>query len=347
MVNALINKAYYLRARPQGSPAQADLQLVEEPVPSLQAGQALVRTCYLSVDPTTRVWMSDYPGYLPPAPLGAVMRALGVGQVVASQRPDLQAGALVFGWTGWQEFCVADDTALISPFVPLPEPLPAPLSAFVGVLGHTGITAFLGIDLARVLAGQTLVISGAAGAVGSIAGQLAKVRGARVVGIASGRAKCHHVVKDLGFDACVDRSAADWRERLAEALPDGVDVDFENVGGEVMDEVLMHLNLGARVVLCGMISGYDSLGTDAATGQKAIPQLLMRRASLHGFIVLDHGDRFQEAIEHLANLLDSGQLRYDETIVDGLEKAPDALNLIFTGANTGKVLVKVSEPQEL
>lgn len=194
----------------------------------------------------------------------------------------------------------------------------------------------------RPAAGETIVVSAAAGAVGSIAGQLAKLRGARVVGIAGGPAKCRHVVEQLGFDACVDRTAADWRARLDEAVPEGVDVDFENVGGEVMDHLLLRLNIGARVVLCGMISSYEGAGTDAAIGQFQIGQMIMKRASLRGFLVLDHAHRFGEIVGELAGHLAAGRIRADETVVDGIEKAPDALARLFAGQSTGKVLVRVA-----
>ena len=338
------NRAYRLRYRPRGPLRDTDLEFVTLPVPGLKPGQALVRTCYLSVDPTTRVWMSDAPGYMPPIPVGEVVRGIGVGQVVASRRDDLPAGACVLGWTGWQEYCLADDKLLESPFVVLPDPLPAPMPAFIGVLGHTGIAAYLGIDLARPHEGDTVVVSAAAGAVGSIAGQLARLASARVVGVAGGPEKCRHVVQDLGFDACVDYKAPDWRQRLDEATPGGVDVDFENVGGEIMDHVLMRLNVAARVVLCGMISQYNTLGTDVIRSQATIPALLTQRATLYGFLVLDHADRFGEATRHLAGLLGSGQLRYDETILDGLGKAPEAVAALFDGASTGKLVVRVAEP---
>jgi NADPH-dependent curcumin reductase CurA len=343
---ARTNRAFRLRRRPVGPPTTDDLELVEEEVSELGAGQALVRTCYLSVDPTTRIWMSDYRAYMPPVPLGQVMRGTGVGEVIESRRDDLPAGTLVTGWTGWQEYCLTDDASLLPlqfPFLPLPDPLPAPLSAFAGPLGGTGLTAYVGIDIGRPRLGETVVVSAAAGAVGSIAGQLAKINGARVVGVASGESKCRHVVESLGFDACIDRLGSGWRQQLDEATPDGIDLDFENVGGEVMDHVLMRLNVGGRVVLCGMISSYNSLGEDIP-GQKAVSQLLMQRASMQGFLVLDHLDRFGEAAAHLGGLLATGRLRYDETIVEGLEKAPEALTRILEGANVGKMLVHLANP---
>jgi NADPH-dependent curcumin reductase CurA len=340
---ALTNRVIRLRRRPVGAPAAEDFELVEEQVPEPGPDQALIRTCYLSVDPTTRVWLGDSPGYMPPIPVGEVVRGLGVGQVVASRRDDLPEGALAFGFTGWQEYCVTDETTLIPPAFPffaLPDPLGAPLPAYLGVLGHTGLTAYVMVDMGRPRGGETVVVSAAAGAVGSIVGQLAKIRGARVVGIAGGPERCTHVVDDLRFDACVDRRAADWRERLDAATPDGIDVDFENAGGEVMDHVLARLNIRARVILSGMISTYNGGGA----GQQEILQLVLKRASIQGFLVFDHLHRAVEAATHLAGLLAIGALCYDETILDGLPRAPEAMTQILDGTKVGKMLVHVSDP---
>jgi NADPH-dependent curcumin reductase CurA len=341
-----VNRAFRLRRRPDGELRPGDLDLVSEPVAELEDRQALVRTLLLSLDPTNRIWMSDMRGYMAPVPLDDVMRGLGIGQVIASRRADLPVGTLVMGWTGWQELCLADDARLESPFTVLPDPLPAPLPAFLGVLGHTGITAWLGVEVfGRVQDGDTVVVSAASGAVGSVAGQLAKTRGARVVGVAGGAQKCRHVVEDLGFDACVDRLAGDWRDQLDAATPDGIDVDFENVGGEIMDHVLMRLNVGARIALCGMISQYNADGGGREwLGQQAIGQLIMQRATMTGFLVLDHADRYEEAIAELVGLLSQGALRYDETVVDGFEEAPAALARLFDGTHTGKLVVGVAEP---
>jgi NADPH2:quinone reductase len=342
-----INHAFRLRRRPNGPLAPGDLELVSEEVDPLEDGQALVRSLLLSLDPTLRLWMSDIRGYMPPVPIDDVMRGLGVGQVVESRRDDLPVGALVSGWTGWQEYCVADDAQLEAPFGVLPDPLPVPATAFLGALGHTGITAYIGIDLGRVQEGDTVVVSAAAGAVGSIAGQLAKARGARVVGIAGGPEKVRHVVDVLGFDACVDHRAGDWREQLDAATPDGIDVDFENVGGAIMDHVLMRLNIGARIALCGMISQYNHSGSgDIWAGQVNVGQLIMQRATMQGFLVLDHADRFEEAITELAGLLTDGRLHYDETIMDGgVEQMPEALGALFEGTNCGKLVLRIGEPE--
>jgi NADPH-dependent curcumin reductase CurA len=345
-VAALRNRAIRLVRRPVGAPAAEDFEFVDEQVPEPGPGQALIRTCYLSVDPTTRVWLSDGPGYMPPIPVGEVVRSLGTGQVITSRRGDLPEGALAFGFTGWQEYCVTDESTLIPPAFPffaLPRPLAAPLPAYLGVLGHTGLTAYVLADMGRPRAGETVVVSAAAGAVGSIVGQLAKIRGARVVGVAGGPERCAHVVSDLGFDDCVDRQAGDWPDRLDAATPDGIDVDFENVGSEIMDRVLTRLNLGARVILSGMISTYND-GGPGARGQRELMELVYKRASIQGMLVFDHLGRAAEAATHLAGLLAVGALRYDETILEGLERAPEAMTRILDGTKVGKMLVHVSDP---
>lgn len=342
-MKAPTNRLFRLQRRPQGQVTEQDLVWVEESIPDIAEGQALVRTLYLSLDPTNRVWMSQLRSYIPPVELGAVMRGLGVGEVIESRRADLPVGAFVLGFTGWQEYCVADDSVLEFPFTVLPDPLPAPLSAFLGALGHTGISAFIGIELGDPQPGETVVVSAAGGAVGSIAGQLAKQRGARVVGIAGGAEKCRHLVEELGFDACVDRHSEDWREQLDEATPGGVDVDFENVGGPIMDHVLGRLNIGARVALCGLISEYDTYNDDGdQPGLRNVNQLLMQRATLRGFIVTDHIDRYAEIIGKLAAALGEGSVTYDETVVEGLENARETLNQALSGGTRGKTVVQVA-----
>ena len=336
------NRAFRLRHRPVGEPGPSDLELVEEPLPPLADGDILVRTLYLSLDPTNRLWMSDMRQYSPPVELGEVMRGIGIGEVLESRRDDISAGDLVFGYTQWQEYCVAGAQA---GFSVLPSPLPAPLTAFLGVLGHTGLTAYIGLEAADLKPGETIVVSAAGGAVGSVVGQIAKARGARAVGIAGGARKARHVVDELGFDACIDRFAPDWREQFDAATPDGVDVNFENVGGEIMDHVFMRLNMNARVILCGMISQYDAAGADSTwQGQVNMGQILMQRATMRGFIVSDHVDQFAAGAAYLAGLLAEGRLKYDETIVEGFEQAPDALHRLFTGEKAGKLLVHVADP---
>jgi len=340
------NLAWRLRSRPEGEVSDGDLELVTEEIPELAEGQALVRTRLLSLDPTNRIWMSDIRGYMPAVPIDSVMRGLGIGEVVESRRDDMPVGALVSGFLGWQELCLADDGQLEAPLTVLPDPLPGPESAFLGALGHTGVTAYIGIDLAKVGEGDTVVISAACGAVGSIAGQVAKQRGAgNIVGIAGGPEKCAHAVAELGYDACIDHRASDWADQLDAATPDGIDVDFENVGGPIMDHILGRLNIGARVALCGMIAEYNTYneGGEHSGGLTNIGQLIMQRATIQGFLVLDYGDRFEEAIGYLGGLLGEGKLHYDETIRDtGIASMPTTLNQLFEGSNMGKLLVRVA-----
>jgi NADPH2:quinone reductase len=342
-VSELVNRAFRLRQRPVGRVTEKDLEMVTEGVPALEQGQALIRTLYLSLDPTNRIWMSEKPSYLPPVPIDSVMRGVAVGQVVESNRDDMKPGDHVTGMLGWQEYVIADDE---SKFTVLPNPLPAPPTAFLGLLGHTGISAWLGLNnIGHVNQGDTVFVSAAAGAVGSVAGQLAKKYGAgRVIGCAGGAAKCRHVVENLGFDDCVDYKRDDWRERIDEATPDGVDVDFENVGGEIMDHVMGRLNFQARIVLCGMVSQYNSdRGGGGWVGQHSIGEMIMSRSTMSGFVVLDHADQFPAAIDELAGLWSQGKLKADETVLEGFERARDELNNLFDGGNTGKLLIKVAK----
>jgi NADPH-dependent curcumin reductase CurA len=339
------NRAWRLRRRPISAVVPGDLELVAEPVEPLEDGQALVRNLVLSVEAASRIWMGHQRAFMPPVSLGEVMRGVGVGEVIQSRREDLKIGDIVAGFVGWQEFCCADDQKLEAPLSVLPSPLPAPVSAFVGVLGHPAITAYLGVDFLDPRPGQTVVVSAAAGSVGAIAGQLAKLRGARVVGIAGGPAKCRHVVEGLGFDACVDRKDPDWAALLDAALPDGVDCDFENAGGPILDHLLMRLNLNARVLLCGEVAQYNDSGDRASwQGLVNVDQIHMQRATMRGLIVTDHFDRWPEALGALGELWGTGQLRYDETVVAGLDQAPAALTSLLAGDTTGKLVVTIAEP---
>jgi NADPH-dependent curcumin reductase CurA len=341
-----INRRYRLRRRPVGSVTEADLELVEEPVPAVERGQALVRTLWLSIDPANRIWMSDVHYKLEPVPIGGVMRGFGIGEVVRSQRADMRPGDLVVGVTGWQDYAIADDERNEAPFTLLPSPLPAPPGALLGPLGNPGVTAYLGVqDIGRPEPGETMVVSAAAGAVGSIAGQIGKARGARVVGTAGSDEKCRYVVEELGLDACINYRHPDWRAHLDDATPDGIDVDFENVGGEVMTHVVGRLNVGARLVLCGLVSEYNAYGSSTGgRGRLPAEPIMTARALVQSFLVLDNAHRFPEAIEYLGGLIRQGKLKHKETIVEGLDQARDALNLMFEGANLGKLLVRVAAP---
>jgi NADPH-dependent curcumin reductase CurA len=335
MTTATANRQIRLRQRPEGRIDERTFETVEEATPTPGPGQALVQNLYLSIDPTNRAWIGPEPTYLPPVAIGEVMRSVGLGRVVDSKSDDYPVGALVVGLVGWQQYTLAGGDGL--PLTVLPE-LDAPLESMLGALGMTGVTAWFGIEeIGRPQEGETMVVSAAAGAVGSVAGQLGKLRGARVVAIAGGAAKCGWLTNELGFDAAIDRHDGDWREQLRQACPDGVDVDFENVGGEIMDEVFGMLNLNARVALCGLISEYN----DEPQPGPNLRRVLTNRVLIKGFIVLDWFDRFPEAIAELGALVAEGKLKDRHTVVEGLERCPQAINMLFDGANVGKLVVKL------
>jgi NADPH-dependent curcumin reductase CurA len=334
-----VNRQFRLKARPVGRIKTSDFDLVREAIPEPKAGEALVRVLYLSLDPTNRIWMSDMDQYMPPVELGAVMRGGGVGVVVKSNSSRYKVGDHVSGLTGWQDYCIADEGA--NAMGVLPQGLPVPLTAMLGACGMTGLTAYFGLlELGQPKAGETVVVSAAAGAVGSVVGQIAKIKGCRAVGIAGGADKCRFLTEELGFDAAVDYKRPDWKERLAEATPKGIDVNFENVGGEIMEAVMARMNLFSRMPLCGMISGYN---TDQPMRADFSP-ILMRRIAVRGFIVIDFMARYAEGAMQLAQWIAEGKLKHRETIVDGLEEAPVAVNRLFDGANIGKLIVKVADP---
>ena len=331
------NRRWLLRARPSGRIDDTTFELDVAPVPEIADGEALVRTTHISVDPTNRAWIGDVPTYLPPVAIGAVMRAGGVGEVVASRNPAYPVGTFATGMTGWQDYVV---TGGRRPLTPIPVGFPAPPQTTLGVMGATGMTAYFGmLEIADPQDGETVVVSAAAGAVGSIAGQLAKLRGARVVGIAGGPEKCRLLTEELGFDAAVDYKASDWRSQLRSATPDGIDVDFENVGGDIMDAVFARLNKGARVALCGLISGYND--KNPPPGPRAFGRLLTMRVRLQGFIILDYLDRFPEGQLALGQWLAEGRVNAPETVVEGFDQLPHALNMLFDGENVGKLIVAV------
>ena len=276
-----LNRQLRLKSRPDGLVTRDNFDLVEASVPELQDGEVLVRVLYISMDPTNRVWMRDVPQYLPPVAIGEVMRALGLGRVVKSRSSHYAEGDLVQGITGWQDYFVLHEDA--KGYVRLPADPGIRLPTLLGAAGMSGVTAYYGMtDIAPVKAGETLVVSAAAGSVGSIAGQIGKIHGARVVGIAGGAEKCRYLVDELGFDAGVDYKAADFRQQLKAATPDGVHVNFENVGGEVMRAVLSRMVIGGRVALCGLISGYNADGRPSDD----FGPFIMKRLSLRGFLVL-------------------------------------------------------------
>ena len=329
------NRQLILKSRPKGLLAPGDLQLTESLLPELKDGQALAKVKYLSIDPTMRVWMvADT--YLPIVPIGEVMRAIGFGEIIESRHPDYKKGDRITGLTGLQDYVIIDASAKQF-FQKLPKIPFVSDTVFLGALGTNGLTAFFGMEIAAPKKGETLVVSAAAGATGSIAGQIGKMQGCRVVGIAGSDEKCNWLTKDLGFDAAINYKQADWKEKLAAATPNGIDINFENVGGEIMHAVLDRMNLFGRVVLCGLISGY----TKGDTGLESFGTVLVKRLRVQGFIVIDFASRFMEAATQLGKWKMFGKLKDRETIVEGLEKAPDAINMLFTGGNIGKLIVKV------
>ncbi len=332
---SIINRQLILRSRPKGLLAPGDLQLTEAPIPEIHDGQALARVKYLSIDPTMRVWMAA-DTYLPAVGIGEVMRSFGFAEIVESRHPDYKKGDRVTGFTGLQDYVVFDAAASQS-FHKVPKIPFVSDTVFLGLLGINGLTAFFGMEIAQPKKGETLVVSAAAGATGSIVGQIGKIRGCSVVGIAGTDEKCNWLTRDLGFDAAINYKHPDWKAKLVAATPNGIDIDFENVGGEIMNTVLNLMNLHGRVVLCGLISGY----TKEDPGMASLGTVIVKRLRVEGFIVLDYAPRFMEAATQLGQWKMFGKIKDHETIVEGLEKAPDAINMLFTGGNTGKLIVKV------
>jgi NADPH-dependent curcumin reductase len=332
---SIINRQLRLQSRPKGLLAPGDLQLAESPVPELKDGQALARVKYLSIDPTMRVWMA-VDTYLPAVAIGEVMRAFGFAEIVDSRHPDFKKGDHVTGLTGLQEYVVIDGIEKRN-FQKVPKIPFVSDTVFLGVLGINGLTAFFGMEIAQAKKGETLVVSAAAGATGSIAGQIGKIQGCRVVGIAGTDKKCSWLTKDLAFDAAINYKNTDWKEKLAEATPNGVDINFENVGGGIMHAVLDRMNLHGRVVVCGFISGY----TKEDPNMVSLGTVIVKRLHIQGFLILDYASRFLEAATQLGQWKMFGKLKDRETIVEGLEKAPDAINMLFTGGNIGKLIVKI------
>jgi NADPH-dependent curcumin reductase CurA len=331
------NRCLVLAERPTGVVEDQTVRLEHVDVPEPQAGQALVRNRYLSIDPTIRTWMDDVHGYLPPIGIDEVVRCAAVAEVVQSNSDRYSVGDLVFGMTGWQDFALADEGAGTMQVLPPGIDPTAALSVF----GITGMAAYFGLlDVGKVKEGDTVVVSGAAGATGSTAGQIARIRGAaRVVGIAGTDEKCRWLVDELGFDAAVNYKTDDVAARLREACPEGIDLYFDNVGGELLDICLAQLALRGRVVLCGAIASYNARGS--IQGPKNYRNLIPRRGRMEGFIIIDYVERFPEAQAAMAGWVGEGKVKFAVHLVDGLEQAPSALNLLFTGGNTGKVIVRV------
>jgi NADPH-dependent curcumin reductase CurA len=329
------NKQWRLAARPQGLFKDSDFKWTEEPVSALGDGQVLVRNIYLSLDPTNRVWATQ-DSYMPVVPLGEVMRGGTIGVIEDSRDANFAKGDIVQGLLGWQLYAVTSAAGLSK----LPKGVP--LTAFMGLLGHIGLTAYFGmIDIGRPKEGETLVVSAAAGAVGSLVGQIGRIKGCRVVGIAGSDEKCLWLRNELGFDAAVNYRTENVLQALKRECPRGIDIYFDNVGGEILDAALALINLRARIPLCGMISQYTASGP--VTGPANLARLIMCRARIEGFLVSDYFPRAGEAIPQLIGWMQSGRLKFKVDISEGLESAPRAVNKLFEGTNTGKLVVKISE----
>jgi NADPH-dependent curcumin reductase len=331
------NRRLVLAERPTGNVEESTVRLEEADVPEPGSGQALVRTRYVSIDPTIRTWMDDVQGYLPPIGIDEVVRSAGVGEVVSSNSDQYKVGELVFGMPGWQDYVLADaGSGTMRPLPPGVDP-----TAALSVFGTTGMTAYFGLlDVGKLKEGETVVVSGAAGATGSTVGQIARIKGAaRVVGIAGTDEKCRWLVDELGFDAAINYRSDDVAGRLRQACPEGIDLFFDNVGGDLLDICLGQLALRGRVVLCGAIASYNA--RQSIVGPKNYRNLIPKRGRMEGFIILDYLDRFTEGQAEMGAWVAEGKVKFAVHLVEGLENAPNALNLLFTGGNTGKVIVRV------
>jgi len=335
-----INRQWVLATRPKGMVKETDFAYSETAIPTPQNGEFLVRNLYISFDPAMRGWMNDRPSYIPPVQIGEVMRAGAVGQVVESRHPDFNPGDFVQGSFGWQDYTVTSGRDMM----PVTKVAPGlshtiPLS----VLGLNGITAYFGLlDLGRPQAGETVVVSGAAGATGSVAGQIAKIKGCRVIGIAGGSEKCRWLTSEAGFDAAIDYKYEHVQERLIELCPSGINIFYDNVGGEILDAALALIALKARVVLCGAISRYNEEAP--SPGPKNYFNLIIQRARMEGFIVLDYAPRFDAAIKELTSWVTAGSIKFKEDIQEGFENVPKTFLRLFEGKNFGKQLLKIADP---
>lgn len=334
------NRRFLLVRRPQGSPVPEDFDLVAQDVPSAPNGGIVVRNHFASLDPAQRGWMDDAESYMPPIPLGEPVRATTVGVVHASDNPDFRVGQWVMGLNALEDYSVATAGGFT---MPIDVDAVASPSNYLSALGAVGLTAYFGLaDVAKPQPGETLLVSGAAGAVGSAVGQIGKIMGCRVVGIAGGADKCRRLIEDYGFDAAIDYKGRNHEALVAEiiaAAPQGVDIVFENVGGAVLEAEVFTLAHNARIVLCGLISEYNATQKH---GLHNLWQILARRATIHGFLIADYADRFAEGGAQMAQWLSEGKLRADEDVQEGLENAYAAFMRLFTGANTGKLVLKIA-----
>ena len=334
----MTNHQVRLAARPVGLPTRANWDLTEEPVPSAGDGHIVVQVLYSSLDPAMRGWMNEGKSYIAPVGIGEVMRAGGVGRVIESKNPKFAVGDFVVGTFGIQEYALSEGRGVTKI-----DPAIAPLPTYLGTLGMPGMTAYFGLlDIGKPKPGDTIVVSGAAGAVGTVVGQIAKLKGCRVVGIAGGKDKCDWIVNDLGFDAAIDYKSEDVRKALKAAAPNGVDVYFDNVGGEILDIALAQINKNARIIICGAISQYNS--TTGVKGPANYLSLLVNRGSMTGMVVFDYADRYAEAGREMASWMMGGKLKAREQVQKGGVAAfPETLLMLFRGENTGKLVLQIAD----
>ncbi|WP_435625266.1 NADP-dependent oxidoreductase [Flagellimonas sp.] len=330
-----MNKRILLAKRPEGLPEESTWQLDERPVPTIKKGEVLIKTEYVSIDPAMRGWITDKESYLPPVPIGAVMRAACVGKVIESKNPNMKVGDHFAGLSGVHQYVVTNGQNWVQV-----HPDRAPLPKYLSVLGLTGRTAYFGLlDIGQPKEGETVLVSGAAGAVGSLVGQIGKIKGCRVVGIAGGKEKCSYIVNELGFDGAIDYKNEDIRTRINELCPDGIDIYFDNVGGDILDTALTHINRNARIVICGAISQYNS---KKFKGPSNYYRLLTERARMEGFVVIDYAKDYGTAYQHLGKWLMEEKLKSKEFIVEGIENFHSAFLRLFSGKKLGKLVLKVS-----
>ena len=337
-MSAIINHQVRLAARPQGMPRREDWRFTEEAVRQPAEGEVLVKVQYISLDPAMRGWMNDAKSYIRPVDINEVMRASGVGQVVASKHADFKVGDSVTGMTGVQEYVLCNAKHLSKVDAQI-----APLPVYLSVLGMPGMTAYFGLlEVGQPQAGETLVVSGAAGAVGSVVGQIAKIKGCRVIGIAGGAEKCRYLIEEIGFDAAIDYKHEDVKKALKTHCPKGVDIYFDNVGGDILDTVLTQIARKARIVICGAISQYNN--TVPPKGPANYLSLLVNRARMEGMVVFDYAERYGEAAREMAHWMAAGRLKSREDIVKGIETFPETLLMLFKGENIGKLMIELSHP---
>ena len=338
----LVNHQIRLASRPVGVPTRDNWSFTTEPVPEPAAGGVAIRTLYLSLDPAMRGWMNDAKSYIAPVGIGEVMRAGGIGIVIASHNPAFAVGDHVYASLGVQDYCVIAEQQLKASGIFKVDPRMGSLTQWLNVLGMPGMTGYFGLmDVGQPQPGETVVVSGAAGAVGQTVGQMAKIRGCRAVGIAGGQAKCEWVVNELGFDACIDYKTGNVRDGLKEHCPKGIDVYFDNVGGEILDHVLARINRKARIIICGAISQYNN--TAPVQGPKNYLSLLVNRARMEGIVVFDYADRYPIAVAEMAGYLKDGRMKSREDVVYGLDTFPEALLKLFNGENFGKLVLQVAD----